>query len=178
MSIYSLLDFFFQSQQFFHALHGLVTNSSYCHLYNGIHSAPRTPQQNRIVERKNRTIQEMARVLLHSKNVPRNLWVEAINTACYTSNRVYVRAGTSISLYEIWNGKRPSVKQFKVFGSKCYIFKYGASLGKFDSKSDECIFLGYSTVSRAYRVYNLRTSTLVESVNVVVDDSTFDKNAT
>ena len=92
----------------------------------------------------------MARVLLHSKNVPRNLWVEAINTTCYTSNHVYVRPGTSMSPYEIWNGKRHIVKYFKVFGCRCYILKDGVSLGNFYSKSDDGIFLGYSTTSRAY----------------------------
>ncbi|KAG5544019.1 hypothetical protein RHGRI_016690 [Rhododendron griersonianum] len=114
--------------------------------------------------------------MLHAKHVPRNLWAEAINTACYTINRVYVRPGTTCTPYEIWNGKRPSVKYFRVFGSKCHILRDSESLGKFDSRSDDGIFLGYSNTSRAFRVYNLRTSTLVESADVVVDDTTLDEN--
>ncbi|KAK0594043.1 hypothetical protein LWI29_032338 [Acer saccharum] len=70
-------------------------------------SAPRTPQQNGVVERKNRVLQEMARVMLLSNNVPRNLWAEAINTACYIGNRVFLRPGTRNTSYELWKGKRP-----------------------------------------------------------------------
>ena len=62
--------------------------------------------------------------------------------------------------YEIWNGKKPKVKYFQVFGSKCYILNDRENLGKFDAKSDKGIFLGYSTSSRAYRVYNKRTKTV------------------
>jgi hypothetical protein len=58
----------------------------------------------------------------------------------------------------------------KTFGSKCYILRDRENLGKFDTKSDEGIFLGYSTNSRAYRVFNKRTETMMESINVVVDD--------
>jgi hypothetical protein len=62
------------------------------------------------------------------------------------------------------------VKYFKTFGSKCYILRDRENLGKFDTKSDEGIFLGYSTNSRAYRVSNKRTETVMESINVIVDD--------
>jgi hypothetical protein len=62
------------------------------------------------------------------------------------------------------------MKYFKTFGSKCYILRDRENLGKFDTKSDEGIFLGYSTNSRAYRVFNKRTETMMESINVVVDD--------
>ena len=60
---------------------------------------------------------------------------------------------------------------FRVFGSKCYILRDREQLGKFDTRSDECIFFGYSINSRAYRVYNLRTLTIMESINVVIDDA-------
>ena len=73
--------------------------------------------------------------------------------------------------YEIWNGKKLRVKYFQVFGSKCYILSNRENLGKFDAKSDEGIFLGYSTTSRAYRVFNKRTKTVMESINVEIDDA-------
>ena len=57
-----------------------------------------------------------------------------------------------------------------MFGSKCYILNDRENLGKFDAKSDEGIFLGYSTTSRAYRVFNKRTKTIMESINVKIDD--------
>jgi len=62
------------------------------------------------------------------------------------------------------------VKYFRTFGSKCYILRDRENLGKFGPKSDEGIFLGYSTNSRAYRVFNKRTETVMESINVVIDD--------
>ena len=73
--------------------------------------------------------------------------------------------------YEIWNGKKPKAKYFRVFGSKCYILNDRENLGKFDAKSDESIFLGYSTSSRAYRVYNKRKKTVMKSINVKIDDA-------
>jgi len=143
----------------------------YCHSC-GIQqefSSPITPQQNGVVERKNRVLQEMARVMIHSQNLAQHFWGEAINTACHIINRVYLRPETSRTPYEIWRGKKPTVKYFRTFGSICYSLRDRENLGKFDPKSDEGIFLGYSTNSRAYRVYNTITETVMESINVVID---------
>ena len=79
--------------------------------------------------------------------------------------------GTKKTAYEIWNGKKLRVKYFRVFGSKCYILNDRENLGKFDAKSDEGIFLGYSTTSRAYRVFNKRTKIVMKSINVKIDDA-------
>ena len=67
------------------------------------------------------------------------------------------------------------MKYFRIFGSKCYILNDRENPGKFDAKSDEGIFLGYSTNSRAYRVYNKRTKTVMEPINVVIDNTIFEK---
>ena len=104
-------------------------------------SAPKTPQQNGVVERKNRTLQEMARVMLHAKNVPQSFWAEAVNTACYLSNRVHLRSGTTQTSYELWKGKPPTLHYLKVFGSDCYILNDRDARGKFDPKSDKAVFL-------------------------------------
>jgi hypothetical protein len=130
-------------------------------------SSPITLQQNGVVERKNKVIQEMAHVMIHSKNLAQHLLGEAVNTACHIINRVYLRPETSKTPYEIWRGKKPAVKYFRTFGSKLYILHDRENLGKFDSKSDEGIFLRYSTNSRAYRVFNKRTETVMESINVI-----------
>nr|XP_023870462.1 uncharacterized protein LOC111983046 [Quercus suber] len=87
---------------------------------------------NGVVERKNRVIQEMARAILHNKDVAKNLWGEVVNTACHTDRE---------------------------------------NVGKFDSRSDEGIFLGYSSTSKDYQVYNKRTIKVMETVNVVIDES-------
>jgi len=95
---------------------------------------------------------------------------EAINTTCHIINRVYLRLETNKTPYEIWRGKKPTVKYFKTFGSKCYILQDRENFGKFDFKSDEGIFLGYSINSRAYRIFNKRTKTMMYSINVIIDD--------
>jgi hypothetical protein len=82
----------------------------------------------------------------------------------------YVRPETNKTPYEIWRGKKPTVKYFRNCGSKCYILRDRENLGKFDPKSDEGIFLGYSTNNCAYRVFNKRTETVMESINVIIDD--------
>ncbi|KAK2417316.1 putative mitochondrial protein [Trifolium repens] len=135
------------------------------------YSSPITPQQNGIVERKNRTIQESARVMLHAKNVPYHFWAEAMNTACYVHNRVTLRKGTTSTLYELWKDRKPTVKHFHIFGSECFILADREPRRKLDPKSEKGLFLGYSTNSRAYRVYNTKAQVVMESVNVVVKDS-------
>ena len=134
-------------------------------------SAPITPQQNGVVERRNRVIQEMARAMLYNKDVARNLWGEAFNTACHTVNRVYFRPGTKKIPYELWKGRKPNVKYFRIFGSTCFILKDRENVGKFDSRSDEGIFLGYSSISKVYRVYNKRIMKVTETMNVIIDES-------
>jgi transposase InsO family protein len=84
----------------------------FCLLY-GIQqefSSPITPQQNGVVERKNMVIQEMARVMIHSKNLAQHFWGEAVNTVCHIINRVYLRLEINKTPYDIRRGKKPTVK--------------------------------------------------------------------
>ena len=81
-----------------------------------------------------------------------------------------MRPYTRKTCYELWKGKKLSVKYFRVSGSRCYVLKDHENLGKFESKSEEGIFLGCSSKSRAYRVYILSSKCMVESINVIVDD--------
>ena len=109
--------------------------------------------------------------MLHNKDVARNLWGEAVNTACHTVNRVFFRPGTKKTPNEWWKGRKPNVKYFKIFGSPCFILKDRENVGKFDSRSNEGIFLGYSSTSKTYQVYNKRTKKVIEIVNVVTDEA-------
>ena len=84
----------------------------------------------------------MARAMLHNKDMARNLWGEAVNTACRTVNKVYFRPGTKKTLYKLWKGRQPNVKYIKIFGSTCFILKDRENVGKFDFRSNEGIFLG------------------------------------
>ena len=152
-----------------------VVFAEFCNQIGILHefSAPKTPQQNGIVERKNRTLQEMARVMIHARSIPMKFWAKAVNTACYTCNRVFFRPGTTQTAYELWKGRTPKVSHFRIFGCICYVLNDRDHLGKFDKRSDEALFLGYSRNSRAYRVFNKRTRTVLESVNVKFDDAEF-----
>ena len=117
----------------------------------------------------------MTHVMLHNKKLPKSFQGEAVNIACHTLNRVYFRPDSKKTPYELWREKKPVVKYFKIFGSDCYILHDRENLEKFDAKSDKGYFLGYSSTSRAYRVYNLRTKTVIESSNVVINDEVYSK---
>ena len=114
--------------------------------YKGIiqqFSAPETPQQNGVVERKNRTLIEAGRTMLEDANLPTYFWAEAINTACYTQNCSLINKHGKTP-YEMVKGKKPSVKHLQVFGCKCFVLgTHPEQLGKFDTKADEGIFVGY-----------------------------------
>ena len=114
----------------------------------------------------------MARTMLCESNLPKYFWAEAISTACHILNRVLIRPITKKTPYELWKNKKPTAKYLRVFGCRCFILNNGKEdLSKFDAKSDEGIFLGYSTSSRAYRVFNKRTLVVEESVNIIFDES-------
>ena len=108
--------------------------------------------------------------MLHNKKLHKSFWREVVNTACHTLNRVYFRLDSKKTPYELWRGKKPVVKYFRIFGSDWYILLDRENLEKFDAKSDKGYFLGHSSTSRAYRVYNLRTKTVMKSSNVVIND--------
>ncbi|XP_050367279.1 uncharacterized protein LOC126785698 [Argentina anserina] len=135
------------------------------------YSAPITPQHNGVVERKNRSLLEMARVMLHYAGIKTTFWAEAVSTACHTINRDILRTGTDKTPYELWKGKQPNIKYFHVFGSPCLIYKDRDYLSKFEPRSVPGVFLGYSVNSRAYRVFNKETKSVVETINVAIDDN-------
>nr|GFC15248.1 retrovirus-related Pol polyprotein from transposon TNT 1-94 [Tanacetum cinerariifolium] len=133
-------------------------------------SIARTPEQNGIVERQNRTLVEAARKMLSVARVSLFFWAEATATACFTQNRSLVIPHHEKTPYHIINERKPSVKFFHIFGSLCYIVRDGENLDKMKEKGDECIFVGYSTQSRAYRVFNKRTRVIMESIHVNFDE--------
>ncbi|KAI3697266.1 hypothetical protein L6452_30160 [Arctium lappa] len=130
-----------------------------------------TPQQNGVVERKNRTLVEAARTMLAYSELPMFLWAEAVATACFTQNRIFINKRFNKTSYELINGRKPTVKFLRVFGCRCYVLNDRENLSKFQPKADEGIFIGYSLQSKAYRVYNTRTKMVIESANVIFDES-------
>jgi len=134
-------------------------------------SAPRTPQQNGVVERKNRSLEELARTMLSESTLPKYFWADAVSTSCYVMNRVLIRPILKKTPYELFNGRNPNINHLRVFGCSCFVLNNGKeNLGKFDEKEDLGIFIGYSLTSHAYRVYNKRLMTVEESVHVVFDE--------
>src|SRR4051812_11898351 len=133
-------------------------------------SCPRTPQQNGVVERKNRTLQEMARTMINETNMAKHLWAEAINTTCYIHNRISIRPILNKTPYELWKNKKPNISYFHPFGCICYILNTKDHLSKFDSKAHKCFLLGYFERSKGYRVYNTETLIVEELIIIRFDD--------
>ncbi|KAJ9561923.1 hypothetical protein OSB04_007083 [Centaurea solstitialis] len=134
-------------------------------------SSVRTPQQNGVAERRNRTLIEVARSMLSEANLANQFWAEAVNTACYTQNRSLIVKRFRKTAYELFRNRKPSIEYFHIFGCVCYILNNKDYLGKFDSKSDDGIFLGYSSISKTYRVFNKRRQSIEETIHVRFDES-------
>nr|GEZ64572.1 putative ribonuclease H-like domain-containing protein [Tanacetum cinerariifolium] len=129
-------------------------------------SVPRTPQQNGIAERKNRTLIEAAKTLLADLLLPILFWAEAVNTACYVQNRVLVTKPHNNTPYELLHGRLPSIGFMRPFGCPVTILNTLYPLGKFQGKVDEGFLVGYSVCSNAFRVFNSRTYNVQESLHV------------
>ncbi|GKC13448.1 putative ribonuclease H-like domain-containing protein [Tanacetum coccineum] len=135
-------------------------------------SVARTPQQNEVAERKNRTLIEAARTMLADSKLPTTFWAEAVNTACYVQNRVLVIKPHNKTPYELFLGRKPALSFMRPFGCPVTILNTLDHLGKFDGKADEGFFVGYSTNSKAYRVFNSRTRIVEENLHVKFSEET------
>ncbi|GJS57811.1 retrovirus-related pol polyprotein from transposon TNT 1-94 [Tanacetum coccineum] len=133
-------------------------------------SVPRTPQQNGVVERRNRTLVEAARTMMIFSKAPMFLWAEAVATACYTQNRSLIHTRHNKTPYELVHDKKPDLTFFRVFGALCYPANDSENLGKFQAKADIGIFVGYAPSRKGYRIYNKRTRRLMETIHVTFDE--------
>ncbi|GJS78662.1 putative ribonuclease H-like domain-containing protein [Tanacetum coccineum] len=129
-------------------------------------SIARTPQQNSVAERRNRTLIKAARTMLADSKLPTRFWAEAVNTACYVQNMVLVVKPHNKTPYELFRGRTPSLSFMKPFGCHVTILNTLDHLGKFVGKSDDRFFVGYSLNSKAFRVYNIRTRKVEENLHV------------
>ncbi|GJX33704.1 putative ribonuclease H-like domain-containing protein [Tanacetum coccineum] len=129
-------------------------------------SVARTPQQNGVAERKNKTLIEAARTMLADSKLPTTFWAEAVNTACYVQNRVLVIKPHNKTPYELFNGIPPIISFMRPFGCPVTILNTLDHLGKFDGKADEGFFVGYSVNSKAFRVFNSRTRIVEETLHI------------
>nr|GEW19374.1 ribonuclease H-like domain-containing protein [Tanacetum cinerariifolium] len=129
-------------------------------------SVARTPQQNGIVERKNRTLTKAARTMLADLLLPIPFWAEAVNTACYVQNRVLVTKPHNKTPYELLLGRTPSIGFMRPFSCLVTILNTLDPLGKFNRKADEGFLVGYSVSSKAFRVFNSRTNIVQETLHI------------
>ncbi|GJV88043.1 retrovirus-related pol polyprotein from transposon TNT 1-94 [Tanacetum coccineum] len=133
-------------------------------------SVPRTPQQNGVVERRNRTLVEAARTMMIFSKAPMFLWAEAVATACYTQNRSLIHTRHNKTPYELVHDKKPDLTFLQIFGAMCYPTNDNEHLGKFQAKADIGIFVGYTPSKKGYRIYNKRTHRLIETIHVTFDE--------
>ncbi|GJU90339.1 retrovirus-related pol polyprotein from transposon TNT 1-94, partial [Tanacetum coccineum] len=135
-------------------------------------TVPRTPQQNGVVERRNRTLVEAARTMLIFSKAPMFLWAEAVATACYTQNRSLIHTRHDKTPYELVHNKKPDLTFFRVFGALCYPTNDSENLGKLQPTADIGIFVGYAPNRKGYRIYNKRTRQIMETIHVTFDELT------
>ncbi|MCO5583253.1 hypothetical protein L7F22_037162 [Adiantum nelumboides] len=133
---------------------------------------PYTPQQNGVAERKNRSLMETARCMLKAKSLPHKLWMEAVACATHVLNRCSTCALKAIPPYEAWYDKKPVVSYLYVFDCLAYAHIPQQLRGKFDDKAVKCIFVGYSSVSKGYRLYNPATNKISKRRDIIFAKTT------
>ena len=130
---------------------------------------PKTPEQNGVAERMNRTVVEMTRSMLH--NMPKKFWAEALSTAVYLRNRSPTTAVPDMTPYEALYGEKPDVAHLRQFGSTCYAHVPKDERRKLDSKARKCILLGYGDAMKGYRLYDESRLKVIHSRDVRFDEA-------
>ena len=133
-------------------------------------TAPYTPQQNGVAERKNRTLADMSRCLMIQSGLPPSFWAEATATANYIRNRCPSRSIEGKTPFEKWYGKIPNIKHLKIFGAKAFVLDKRPGKGKFDERSLEGRFVGYSDKAKAYRIRLKNSKTVLTTRDVTFDE--------
>jgi hypothetical protein len=134
-------------------------------------TVPYTPEQNGVAERMNRTLVDRARTLLTHAGLPVQYWQVAIATAAHITNRLPSSAASQRSPYELWTGHLPDVRHLRVFGCRAYAHVPDQKRRKFDPKATTCIFLGYATEQKGYRLQDEATGKIFISRDVSFDEN-------
>ena len=135
------------------------------------YTMPGTPSQNGVAERRNRTLKDMARSMISHSSLPNSLWGEALKTAIYILNRVPSKAVNKTS-YELWTGKKPSIRHLHVWGCPAEARPYRPNERKLDSRTVSCYFVGYPERSKGYKFYDPSSRSFFETGNAkFIEDS-------
>ena len=134
-------------------------------------TVPKTPQQNGVAERMNRTLVETVHSMLSDTKLPKQFWAEALSTAVYLRNRSPTRFVLGKTPFESLTEEKPFVGHFKIFGSLCYTHVNTDEREKFDVRARRCIMLGYGTETKAYWLYDLEKKNIIFSRDVVFDET-------
>lgn len=126
------------------------------------YSAPYSPQQNGVAERKNRSLTEMATCMLVDAGMEKRFWGEAMLTATYIQNRLPSRS-IQKTPHELWWGRKPDLSHIRVFGSQAYVHVPDTKRKKLDSKARKLTFVGYAMEQKAYRFVDLETDRITVS---------------
>ncbi len=134
------------------------------------YSCSYSPQQNGVVERKNKHIVEIARAMLNEKNLPNYFWAEVVTIIVYIMNRTPTMVVHGMTPEEKFTGKKPDVSHLRVFGCITYVHVPDEKRSKLDRKAKKCIFIGYSSKQKGCGCFNPSTRKLQMSKNVVFDE--------
>ena len=134
-------------------------------------SCPDTPPQNGVAERKNRHLLEVTRSLMHTMNVPKFLWSEAVLTAIHLINRMPSRVLGMKSPCEMLFGKNEFLVPPRVFGCTCFVRDHRPGVGKLDSQAIKCIFVGYSSGQKGYKCWSPSECRMFASMDVTFRES-------
>lgn len=135
---------------------------------------PKTPEQNGVAERLNRTLVESVQSMLSHARLPHKFWAEALSTVVYLKNRSYTSSVPEMTPLQAWSGKKPCVKNLRVFGCTAYFHIPKDERKKLDPKARRSIFLGYGDVTKGYRLYDPMKSRVIHSRNVVFEENQCD----
>ena len=133
-------------------------------------TVPKTPEQNGVAERMNRTLVETARSMLADSKLPHKFWAEALSTAVYLRNRSPTKSVADMTPYEAWMGEKPNVEHLRIF--ECVVYAHVAKdeRKKLDLKARKCVFLGYGTETKGYRLYDPKCANVFYSRDVVFNE--------
>nr|CAN76388.1 hypothetical protein VITISV_037906 [Vitis vinifera] len=136
----------------------------------------RTPQQNGVAERMNRTLNKRARSMRLHAGLPKTFWPDVVSTATYLINR-----GPSVPMEfrlpeEVWSGKEVKFSHLKVFGCVSYVHIDYDARSKLDAKSKICFFIGYGDEKFGYRFWDEQNRKIIRSRNVIFNEQVMYKD--